>query len=63
MKENVDHFLLFQSGLEHLFGVAEHSEAVVALADLELPVPVLVLGLLQRLKIDIEWNVSCYREL
>ena len=50
MKENVDHFLLFQSGLEHLFGVAEHSEAVVALADLELPVPVLVLGLLERLK-------------
>ena len=50
MEENVDHFLLLQSRLEHLLGVAEHSEAVVALADLELPVPVLILGLLERLK-------------
>ena len=50
MEENVDHFLLLECRLEHLFGVAEHPETVVALAHLELPEPVLVLGLLERLK-------------
>ena len=50
MEENVNHFLLFQSRLEHLLGVAEHSEAIVALAHLELPEPILVIALLESLK-------------
>ena len=52
MEENVDHFLLLQSRLEHLLGVAEHSESVVTLAHLELPEPVLVRRLLERLQKD-----------
>ena len=50
MEEDVDHLLLLQGRLEHLLGVAEHSESVVALAHLELPEPVLERRLLQRLQ-------------
>ena len=44
MQEYVDHFLLLQSGLEHLFRISEHSEPVVTLSHRELPIPILVLA-------------------